>query len=110
MEKGEARTARILLDGTVDYLEVSGRSIMVENMFGRNYPNLHKIEEILRGYPGVVGAQAFSCYWQDNTIALCADVATEGELDREGLCAYLNQNLEKGMVPQYLFKNSTIWK
>jgi long-subunit acyl-CoA synthetase (AMP-forming) len=110
MEKGEARTARILLDGTVDYLEASGRSIMVENMFGRNYPNLHKIEEILRGYPGVVGAQAFSCYWQDNTIALCADVATEGELDREGLCAYLNQNLEKGMVPQYLFKNSTIWK
>ena len=109
-ENGVERTARILLDGTVDYLETSGRSIMVENMFGRNFPNLHKIEEVLRGYPGVDGAQAFSCYWQDNTIALCADIATGAELDREALCAYLAQNLEKGMIPQYLFKNSTIWE
>ena len=109
-ENGVERTARILLDGTVDDLETSGRGIMVENMFGRNFPNLHQIEEVLRGYPGVDDAQAFSCYWQDNTIALCADVATGAELDREALCAYLAQNLEKGMVPQYLFKNSTIWK
>ena len=109
-ENGVERTARILLDGTVDYLETSGRGIMVENMFGRNFPNLHQIEEVLREYPGVDDAQAFSCYWQDNTIALCADVTTQAELDREALSAYLAQKLEKGMVPQYLFKNSTIWK
>jgi acyl carrier protein len=109
-QNGVDRTARILLDGTVDYLETSGRGIMVENMFGRNFPNLHQIEEVLREYPGVDDAQAFSCYWQDNTIALCADVTTQAELDREALSAYLAQKLEKGMVPQYLFKNSTIWK
>ena len=106
---GKTRTARILPDGTLDYLEDSGRCVMVENMTGRNFPNLHRIEEVLRGYPGIEAAEAFSCYWQDNNIALCADVSCAEELDREALCAYLAEKLERGTNPQYLFKNGTLW-
>jgi hypothetical protein len=93
----------------VDTLENSGRCVMVENMTGRHFPNLHRIEEVLRAYPGVDGAQAFSCYWQDNTIALCAAIATKEDLDRQALMDHLTQKLDKGMIPQYLFKNATPW-
>jgi hypothetical protein len=104
------RTARILPDGTVDNLEDSGRCVMVENMTGRNFPDLQRIETVLRDYPGVDSAEAFSCYWQDNNIALCADIISGEAIDRDALNAYLEKNLKKSDMPQYLFKNGTLWK
>jgi hypothetical protein len=109
VEDGVDRTARILPDGTVDYLETSGRCVMVENMMGRIFPDLQKIEEILSRYPGVTSAEAFSSYWQDNNIALCADISCAEELNRDALKAYLAEKLDQGMIPQYLFKNGVLW-
>jgi hypothetical protein len=109
MMDGETRTARILPDGTVDYLEDSGRSVMLSTMYGRVFPNLQKIEEVLAAYPGVEAAEAFTCYWQDNNMNLCADIACTEELDKDALRAYLAEKLQTWMIPQHFFKNGTLW-
>lgn len=108
-QEGKTRTARILPNGTIDYLEDSGRSVMVENMLGRCYPNLQKIEDVLLQYQGIESCEAFSCYWQDNNIALCADIRCSDNVNRQELYDYLSHKLTKDMIPQYLFKNGTIW-
>ena len=109
MLDGKARTARILPDGTVDYLEDSGRCVMLSTMIGRVFPNLQKIEEVLTAYPGVEAAEAFTCYWQDNNMNLCADIACTEELDKDALRAYLAEKLQTWMIPQHFFKNGTLW-
>lgn len=91
---GKAGTARILPDGTVDHLEDSGRSVMLSTVIGRVFPNLQKIEDILNACPGVESAEAFTCYWKDNNMHLCADISGAEELTEEALRAYLAEHLE----------------
>lgn len=106
---GKPRTARILPDGTVDYLEDSGRRVMLSTVIGRVFPDLYRIEETLKAYPGVEAAEAFTCYWQDNNMNLCADVSCADEITRDMLRAYLAEKLENWMIPQHFFKNGTLW-
>lgn len=104
------RIARILTDGSVDYLEESGRCVLVENMMGRNYPDLQKIEDIAKTYPDVTEAEAFSYYWKDNNIALVLDISCDKDINQESLKAFLEEKLEKKHMPQYLFKNGSLWE
>ena len=100
-EDGEAtgRTARILVDGTVDYLEDSGRTVMNEGLFGRLYPDQVKVEEILLAYPGITKAHAFISLVEKNFFWLTIDIETDGTVDKDALLAHFGTFGDKSLMP-----------
>jgi hypothetical protein len=68
------RTARILPDGSLDFLENGGRCVLQESVRGRNFLNLFKLEEVLMTLPGVDKAVAGLRYGGNNQMLLAADL------------------------------------
>jgi hypothetical protein len=93
------RTARILPDGSLDFLENGGRCVMNESITGRNFLELYKLEETLRGYEGIRRAEAYVRYGEGNKLVLTADVCGKEEPDQEKLKAWLKEQCGKGLVP-----------
>lgn len=93
------RTARILVDGSVDYLETSGRTVMNEGLFGRLYPDQVKVEEILRAYPGVTKADAYISLVEKNYFWLTIDIETDGTVVKDDLLAHIASYGDKSLMP-----------
>ena len=93
------RTARILPDGSLDFLENGGRCVMNESITGRNFLELYRLEQILCGYEGIHRAEAFVRYGQGNKLVLTAEVYGKEEPDQEKLGAYLEEKCEKCLIP-----------
>ena len=93
------RTARILVDGTVDYLENSGRTVMNEGLFGRLYPDQAKVEEILLAYPGITKAHAFISLVEKNMFWLTIDIETDGTVEKDALLAHIASFEDKSLMP-----------
>ena len=93
------RTARILTDGTVDYLENSGRTVMNEGLFGRLYPDQAKVEEILLSYPGIKKAHAFISLVEKNMFWLTIDIETDGTVVKDALLAHIAALGDKSLMP-----------
>lgn len=92
--------ARILPDGSLDIMERCGRTIMVENLTGRDYLDLEKLEDTLTGYDGISSASAYTCWGPEHRLILCADITGAAEPDMEKLRAYLEEKLEACLVPK----------
>lgn len=76
------RTARILPDGSLDFLEQGGRTIMQEGVLtGRQFHDLYQIETALKQVPGVEEAAAYVRYADGNKLVLTAEV--KGTMDAE---------------------------
>lgn len=67
-------TARVLPDGSVDLLEKSGRTIMVEGLRGRAFVDLAALERSLCALEGVESADCYVAYRPDNTMGTFATV------------------------------------
>jgi hypothetical protein len=93
------KTARILPDGTVDYLEASGRTVMNEGLLGRLYPDQVKVEEILRAYPGVTNADAYISLGEQNYFFLTINVKTDGTVTKDALLAHIASHGDQSIVP-----------
>lgn len=93
------KTARILPDGTVDYLEASGRTVMNEGLLGRLYPDQVKVEEILRAYPGVTNADAYISLGEKNYFFLTINVKTDGTVTKDALLAHIASHGDQSIVP-----------
>ena len=93
------RTARILVDGAVDYLEDSGRTVMNEGLFGRLYPDQAKVEEILLSYPGVTKAHAFISLVEKNFFWLTIDLETDGTVEKDALLAHIAAYEDQSLMP-----------
>lgn len=93
------KTARILVDGAVDYLEASGRHVMNEGLFGRLYPDQVKLEEILRTCPGVMKADAYISLGEKNYFLLTVNVDTDGTVTKDSLLAHIAANGDKSLMP-----------
>lgn len=91
--------ARITTAGEVEFLETTGRTVMLETLQGREYIDLHYIEEILCQYEGVKSAQAYTYYGGNNVILVGADVTGVTEEAVEGIKAYAAENLKPVWVP-----------
>ena len=98
-DQSTGRTARILVDGTVDYLENSGRSVMNEGLFGRLYPDQAKVEEILLAYPGITKAHAFISLVEKNMFWLTIDIETDGTVVKDALLAHIASFEDKSLMP-----------
>lgn len=94
------RIARILPDGTVDFLENSGRIVLTEGMRGRTYYDLKKLENALDDYEGITEAQAYLCYdKQKNGMSLYAQVQAKTDLNIEAVKAYVKDVCGETLVP-----------
>jgi hypothetical protein len=107
-ENGAAtgRTARILPDGTVDYLEDSGRCVMVEGLMGRSFPNLQKLEDALNAYPGIRNARCCLTMTKKLFWSVTAAFESEEPVNREELNDYLKTRCEPGLMPAVMVEYS----
>jgi hypothetical protein len=106
-ENGNAtdRIARILPDGTVDYLENSGRCVMVESLMGRNFPDQQKLEDLLNAYPGIENARCCLTMTQKLFWSVTAEFTSESPVDREQLKSYLTEHCALYEMPVVLVEN-----
>ena len=79
--------ARILPDGTLDVLERCGRTVMTENLTGRDFLDLGRLEETILSYGGIDHAEAYTCWGPEHRLILCADITGSEEPDVEKLKA-----------------------
>ena len=97
---GTGLIARILPDGTVDFLENSGRTVLTDGIAGRRYYDLKKAEDTLCAYEGVKDASCYLCYDKDkNEMRLEAKITAESELSIENIKAYVAERCEERLVP-----------
>lgn len=96
------RTARILPDGSIDMLENGGRTVLSEDLAGRHFLSLSKLESLLADYPGVARAEAYMRYGEGNKMVLAADIYGEEEPDSARIGAYLAEYCEKPLIPAEL--------
>lgn len=92
--------ARILPDGSLDILEKCGRTIMVENLTGRDFLDLGKLEAVLEHYDGIDHGEAYTCWGPDHRLMLCADITGDREPDMEKLNSYIAEKVEHCLVPK----------
>ncbi len=99
------KTARVLTDNTVDFLENSGRCVMQETLTGRHFVDLEKIENDLLGFPGVKSAEAYICYGENNKLVLTAEVTAENEAEISKLQEYLAAKGKESAQPVKMLVN-----
>lgn len=93
--------ARILPDGSIDFLENSGRTVLTEGMRGRTYYDLAALERALKNYPGVEDGNAYLSYDKSkNEMSLQAEVKTTQALDVEKLKAHVKDICGETLVPE----------
>lgn len=91
--------ARITPAGDVEFLEDTGRTVMLEMLMGREYVDLRHIEKVLCECEGVTSAQAYTYYGGDNVILVGADVTGVTEDEVERIRAYAAEHMKAVWVP-----------
>ena len=100
------RTARILLDDTVDYLEESGRCVLMEGFAGRSFPDLQKLENALNAYPGIRNAKCGLQMTDTLFWAVAAEFDSVQPVDRKELRKYLVKQCEPYLLPAVMVENT----
>ncbi len=91
--------ARILPDGSLDVLEACGRTVMTENLTGRAFLDLGKLEHVLENYEGIDSAQAYIGWSEKHRPILCADITGKQAPDMNRLNEYLAGTCEPTLIP-----------
>ncbi len=85
-------TARILPDGSVDFLSQSGRTVLTDGAHGRRYFDLLETEERLLKYKGIEKAEAYLKYNKKiNEMTLYARINDGEVVDVEGDVKYIEE-------------------
>jgi hypothetical protein len=96
--------ARILPDGTVDFMEVVGREIMTDGARGRRFFDLNVTRDALLAYDGIIEADAYMSYNPAvSEYSVFADVKAEEGFDKEACIAYLKEKIAEVNLPQDIF-------
>ena len=98
------RVARILPDGSVDFLENSGRTVVTEGNTGRIYYDLINLEYNLLAIPSVAYASAYLSYDEGiNTMLLHVDLQTVKIpgviITEDSVKEFVKEKLGEKMVP-----------
>jgi hypothetical protein len=100
------RIARIMLDRTVDFLEDSGRRVLMEGFAGRNFPDLQKLENALNAYPGIRNAKC-GLHMTDTLFwAVAAEFDSAWPIDRKDLRKHLLKRCEPYLMPAVMLENT----
>ena len=78
---------RILPDGTIDFLENAGRTVLTDGIHGRKYYDLKILEKYILEYDGVKYVECYLAYDPEiNEMSLYADIKTDSaQIDIAGL-------------------------
>ena len=97
--------ARILPDGTVDFLETKGREVMTDGVNGRRFFDLPAVEERLTSIQGIHEAHAYMKYNPDtNEMNLYADVRADDGFDADACLEAMKQDCPPEQLPLALEK------
>ncbi len=100
---GTGLTGRILPDGTMDFLDKTGRMVLTDGIRGRQYYNLGLAERTLRQMAGIEAAECYMCYDVEfNTMLLHADIKVCGDIKEEEIKEYLKEQIGENLVPAYM--------
>ncbi len=94
--------ARVNPDGRIEALYQSGRTVMRETLRGRFFINLFELEQTLKAYPGVEGAEASIVYGENNLFYIRASLRAKGEIDPEKVKQFAAEKLGKHMMPEII--------
>lgn len=92
--KTTGKTARLLIDGTIDFLEDSGRCPMFETLTGRSFPDLQKLEDMALKYDGVETASTYISYGENNKLFVTVEVFINKEIGKDLFTDYLKNYYE----------------
>lgn len=99
------RVARILQDGSVDFLENSGRTVLTEGIRGRRYYDLAMLEKTLERYEGIEYVEAYLRYNKEiNEMSLIAEVKAREGIDLEKVKGFVAENCPEELVPSEIIK------
>ena len=94
------KIARILPDGSLDFLESGGRTVLTDGIHGRRYYDLAGLENVLCEYDDITDANSYLCYDKEmNEMKLIADVKSEKKIEEERLKMFIEERCSKMMVP-----------
>ena len=97
--------ARILPDGTVDFLETSGRVVMTDGVKGRLFFDLPAVEKQLASMDGIREAQAYLKYnIETNEMELYADIKADESVDTKACLSKMKEDCPNGRIPLELTK------
>jgi hypothetical protein len=99
------KTARIMPDGAVEFIENSGRSIMQETLTGRYFVDLHKLEKAFCSYDGVSDATAYIAYGENNKMVLTAEITASEISDMAHFTEFAKECFKVSSQPFALFVN-----
>ncbi len=91
--------ARITPAGNVEFLEDTGRTVMLETLMGREYVDLNLVEKVICECEGVTSAEAYTYYGGDNVILVGVDVTGVTQEDEERIKTYAADKLKPVWVP-----------
>ncbi|MBU5488836.1 AMP-binding protein [Clostridium sp. MSJ-8] len=99
------KIARILKDGSVDFLENSGKVVLTDGIHGRKYYDLKSLNDTLLEYNGIEYADSYLCYDKNiNEMSLIADIKLIHDIDIEALKNYIEEKCSKMLVPSVINK------
>lgn len=94
------KIARILPDGSLDFLENGGRTVLTDGSNGRRYYDLANLEKVLCEYDGIKYAEGYLCYDAEvNEMILIADIKGNKEPNIEKLKLFIEERCPKRLVP-----------
>ena len=96
--------ARILSDGSLDFLEHSGRTILWESPKGTVFPDLGKIERVLMSCDGVETAESWLGYCEQNTMKIFAEISTSAKVDENLLKETVKEKIGEFCIPEIIYK------
>jgi hypothetical protein len=97
--------ARILPDGTVDFLEEVGREVVTDGVHGRVFFDLNAVEQALTSFDDIRSADAYMKYdTATNEMTLYADVVAEAGFDKAACLESMKQKYAPNMVPADLYE------
>ena len=100
--------ARILPNGTLDFLEENGRRVLTDGARGRVYYDLKQSEELLLAQPEIAEARCYMAFDTSvNEMTLNADIrpadgASAGSLDTEALQERIREAGGDLAVPKFI--------
>lgn len=101
------RVARILPDGSVDFLSNSGRTVATDGVAGRKFFELSLLENTLLAYPGITYAEAYLKYDDEiNEMSLCVDLQIVHiptiTVNEKVVTDYVKEYLGDLLVPKFI--------
>lgn len=97
------KVARILQDGSVDFLQNSGKVVLTDGIHGRKYYDLEKLNCTLLEYDGIQYADSYLYYDKNiNEMSLAVDIKLGYNIDIDELKYYIEERCSKMLVPSII--------